>query len=99
MEQSIQLVSCGHANSRLATRVLRVGKRLFGRVAAWRLERVRVWAQGKIAGLSARRAHPATFPVACAVGMGRMCSRGIHPVAQTAWRRCEQRLEVEPVRC
>lgn len=70
MEQSIYFGADGHANSRLATRVLRVGKRLVGRASAWRLERVRVWAQGKIAGLSARRSHPATFPVACAVGMG-----------------------------
>lgn len=70
MEQSIYFDADGHANSRLATRVLRVGKRLVGRASAWRLERVRVWAQGKIAGLSARRSHPATFPVACAVGMG-----------------------------
>lgn len=67
MEQSIYFGADGHANSRLATRV---GRRLVGRASAWRLERVRVWAQGKIAGLSARRAHPATFPVACAVGMG-----------------------------
>ncbi|GAA5787240.1 hypothetical protein [Chitiniphilus shinanonensis] len=70
MEQSIHFGADGHANSRLATRVLRVGKRLVGRASAWRLERARVWAQGKIAGLSARRSHPATFPVACAVGMG-----------------------------
>ena len=69
MEQSIQFDVRGHANSRLATRVLRVGKQLFGRVAARRLEGVRVWAQGKIAGLSARRSHPATFPVVCCVGM------------------------------
>ena len=65
MEQSIHLAACGHANSRLATRVLRVGKRLVGRASAWRLERVR----SKIAGLSARRSHPATFPVVCCVGM------------------------------
>lgn len=70
MEQSIHFTACGHANSRLATRVLRAGKRLVGRVAAWRLDGVRVWAQGKIAALSARRSHPATFPVVCAVGMG-----------------------------
>ena len=70
MEQSIHLAACGHANSRLATRVLRVGKRLVGRASAWRIDGVRDWAQGKIAALSARRSHPATFPVACAVGMG-----------------------------
>ena len=70
MEQSIYLGSGGHANSRPASRVLRVGKRLVGRVAALRLEGVRDWARGKIAGLSARRSHPATFPVVCAVGMG-----------------------------
>ena len=70
MEQSIHLAACGHANSRLATRVLRVGKRLVGRASAWRLERVRVWAQGKIERFSARRWHPATFPVAMAIGMG-----------------------------
>ncbi len=70
MEQSIQFDVCGHANSRLATRVLRVVKRLVGRASAWRLERVRVWAQGKIERFSARRWHPATFPVAMAVGMG-----------------------------
>lgn len=69
MEQSIYFGADGHANSRLATRVLRVGKLLVGRASAWRLERVRVWAQGKIAGLSARRSHPATFPVVCCVGM------------------------------
>lgn len=70
MEQSIRFGVRGHANSRLATRVLRVSKRLVGRVAALRLEGARDWARSKIAGLSARRAHPATFPVACAVGMG-----------------------------
>ena len=67
MEQSIQFDADGHANSRLATRV---GRRLVGRASAWRLERVRVWAQGKIERFSARRWHPATFPVAMAVGMG-----------------------------
>lgn len=66
MEQSIHFGARGHANPNLSER----GKRLVGRVSAWRLERVRAWAQGKIAGLSARRAHPATFPVACVVGMG-----------------------------
>ncbi len=75
MEQSIHLTACGHANSRLATRVLREGKRLVGRVSAWRMERVRAWAQGKIAALSARRSHPATFPVICAVGMGLLWAR------------------------
>ena len=70
MERSIYFAACGHANSRLATRVLRVGKRLVGNASAWRLEGVRVWAQGKIARFSARRRHPATFPVAMAVGMG-----------------------------
>ena len=70
MEQSIYFGADGHANSRLATRVLRVGKRLVGRASAWRLERVRVWAQGKIERFSARRWHPATFPVAMALGMG-----------------------------
>ena len=70
MEQSIHFGVRGHANSRLATRVLRVGKRLVGRASAMRMEGVRDWARGKIAGLSARRSHPATFPVACAVGMG-----------------------------
>ena len=70
MEQSIHLGVRGHANSRLATRVLRVGKRLVGCVAAMRLEGARDWARSKIAGLSARRSHPATFPVVCAVGMG-----------------------------
>ena len=69
MEQSIHFGVRWHANSRLATRVLRVGKRLVGRVSAWRLERVRAWAQGKIERFSARRWHPATFPVAMAVGM------------------------------
>lgn len=69
MEQSIYFGVGGHANSRLATRVLRVGKQLFGRVAARRLEGVRVWAQGKIERFAARRWHPATFPVAMAVGM------------------------------
>ncbi len=69
MEQSICFDVCGHANSRLATRVLRVSKRLVGRVAALRLERARDWARSKIAGLSARRSHPATFPVVCGVGM------------------------------
>lgn len=70
MEQSIYFGATEHANSRPASRVLRVGNRLVGRASAWRLERVRVWARSKIEGLSARRAHPATFPVACAVGMG-----------------------------
>ena len=70
MEQSIFFGARGHANSRLASRVMRVGKRLVGRVAAWRLERVRAWAQGKIERFSARRWHPATFPVVVAVGMG-----------------------------
>ena len=70
MEQSIYFGADGHANSRLATRVLRVGKRLVGRASALRMEGVRDWARGKIAGLSARRSHPATFPVVCAVGMG-----------------------------
>lgn len=69
MEHSIHFAACGHANSRLATRVLREGKRLVGNASAWRLEGVRVWAQGKIAALSARRSHPATFPVVCCVGM------------------------------
>ena len=69
MEQSICFGARGHANSRLATRVLRVGKRLVGRASALRMEGVRDWARGKIAGLSARRSHPATFPVVCAVGM------------------------------
>lgn len=69
MEQSICYGARGHANSRLASRVMRVGKRLVGRVAAWRLEGVRDWARGKIAGLSVRRSHPATFPLVCAVGM------------------------------
>ena len=66
MEQSIHFGVRGHANSRLATRVLRAGKRLVGRASVLRME----GARGKIAGLSARRSHPATFPVACAVGMG-----------------------------
>ena len=69
MEQSIYFGADGHANSRLPTRVLRVGKRLVGRVAAMRLEGARDWARSKIAGLSARRSHPATFPVVCGVGM------------------------------
>lgn len=70
MEQSIHLAACEHANSRLAARVLRVGKRLVGRASAWRLERVRVWAQRKIERFSAKQWHPATFPAAMAVGMG-----------------------------
>lgn len=70
MEQSIHFGVRGHANSRPASRVLRVGKRLVGRASALRMEGVRDWARGKIAGLSARRSHPATFPVVCAVGMG-----------------------------
>lgn len=70
MEQSIHFGVRGHANSRPASRVLRVGKRLVGRDSALRMEGVRDWARGKIAGLSARRSHPATFPVVCAVGMG-----------------------------
>ena len=41
MEQSIYFGADGHANSRLPTRVLRVGKRLVGRVAAMRLEGAR----------------------------------------------------------
>lgn len=69
MEQSIHFGVRGHANSRPALRVLRVGKRLVGRVAAIRLEGARDWARSKIAGLSARRSHPATFPVVCGVGM------------------------------
>lgn len=69
MEQSIHFAACGHANSRPATRVLREGKRLVGRASAWRIDGVRDWAQGKIAALSARRSHPATFPVVCCVGM------------------------------
>lgn len=69
MEQSIQFDVRGHANSRLATRVLRAGKLLVGRASAWRLEGVRLWAQGKIERFSARRWHPATFPVVCGVGM------------------------------
>lgn len=70
MEQSIHFIACEHANSRLSTRVLRAGKRLVGRASAWRIDGVRVWAQGKIERFSARRWHPATFPVAMAVGMG-----------------------------
>lgn len=69
MEQSIYFGADGHANSRPASRVLRVGKRLVGRASALRMEGVRDWARGKIAGLSARRSHPATFPVVCCVGM------------------------------
>lgn len=69
MERSIHFGVRGHANSRLATRVLRVGERLVGRASALRMEGVRDWARGKIAGLSARRSHPATFPVVCCVGM------------------------------
>lgn len=69
MEQSIYFAACGHANSRLVTRVLRVGKRLVGRASAWRIDGVRDCAQGKIASLSARRSHPAAFPVVCCVGM------------------------------
>lgn len=69
MEQSIHFGVHGHANSRPASRVLRVGKRLVGRASALRMEGVRDWARGKIAGLSARRSHPATFPVVCCVGM------------------------------
>ena len=45
MEQSIRFGVRGHANSRLATRVLRVSKRLVGRVAALRLEGARDWAR------------------------------------------------------
>lgn len=70
MEQSIHFGVRGHANSRPASRVLRVGKRLVGRAPGWRLEGVRAWAQGKIERFSARRWHPATFPVAMALGMG-----------------------------
>lgn len=70
MEPSIHLGVRGHANSRLPTRVLRVAKRLVGRASALRMEGLRDWARGKIEGLSARRSHPATFPVVCAVGMG-----------------------------
>ena len=66
MEQSIHLGVRGHTNASLSERM---GKRLVGRVAALRLEGVRDWARGKIAGLSARRSHPATFPVVCGVGM------------------------------
>lgn len=66
MEQSIHFGARGHANPGLSKRM---GKRLVGRVAALRLERVRDWGRGKIAGLSARRSHPATFPVVCCVGM------------------------------
>ena len=69
MEQSIHFGVRGHANSRLATRVLRVGKRLVGRVAAWRLERVRIWAQGKIERFASKRWHPATFPGSMALCM------------------------------
>ncbi|MBU9439565.1 hypothetical protein KTE91_31300 [Burkholderia multivorans] len=65
MEQSIHFGARGHANASLSKR----GKRLVGRVAAVRLERVRDWARSKIAALSARRSHPATFPVVCCVGM------------------------------
>jgi len=70
MEQSIHFTACGHTNPSLASRVVRAGKWLFSRVAAWRLEKVRVWAQGKIERFSARRWHPATFPVAMALCMG-----------------------------
>jgi hypothetical protein len=59
----------GHASATAGSDVVRASKRLFGRVAAWRLEGVRAWAQGKIERFSARRWHPATFPVAMAVGM------------------------------
>lgn len=69
MEQSICFGASGHANSRPASRVVRAGKWLFSRVAAWRLEKVRVWAQGKIERFSARRWHPATFPACMAVCM------------------------------
>ena len=69
MEQSIHFGVRGHANSRPDSRVLRVGKRLVGRASALRMEGVRDWARGKIAGLSARRSHPATFLVVCCVGM------------------------------
>ncbi len=75
MEQSIYFAACGHANSRLVTRVMRAGKRLVGRASAWRIDGVRDWARGKIEGLSARRSHPATFPVVCAVGMGLLWAR------------------------
>lgn len=69
MEQSIHFGVRGHANSRPASRVLRVGKRLVGRASALRMEGVRDWARGKIDGISTRRSHPATFPVVCCVGM------------------------------
>ena len=59
----------GHASATAGSEVVRASKRLFGRVAAWRLEGVRAWAQGKIERFSARRWHPATFPVAMALCM------------------------------
>lgn len=59
----------GHASAAAGSDAGRASKRLFSRVAAWRLEGARAWARGKIERFSARRWHPATFPVAMAVGM------------------------------
>ena len=60
----------GHARAAAGFWAVRTSKRLVGRVATWRLEAVRVWAQRKIERFSARRWHPATFPVAMALCMG-----------------------------
>lgn len=59
----------GQASAAAGSDAVRASRRLFGRVAAWRLEGARAWARGKIERFSARRWHPATFPVAMAVGM------------------------------
>lgn len=60
----------GHARAAAGLGAVRASERLLGRVAAWRLEGARTWARGKIERFSARRWHPATFPVAMAIGMG-----------------------------
>ena len=59
----------GHASAAAGSDAVRASRRFFGRVAAWRLEGARAWARGKIERFSTRRWHPATFPVAMAVGM------------------------------
>jgi hypothetical protein len=70
VEPSMKNAIYGHARTAAGFWAVRSSKQLVGRVAAWRLDGVRVWAQGKIERFSTRRWHPATFPVAMAVGMG-----------------------------
>lgn len=60
----------GRARAAGGFRAVRTSKRRVGRTAAWRLDGMRSWARGKIERFSARRWHPATFPVAMAIGMG-----------------------------